>query len=110
MNTWRLAASNTHLYPGARLRPLHAPDLRQRLRAGDAIAIEFADQCVAQGEAAQVLPQGWQLKVQAHTTARGTTVAARSWQVVWLPRVQQQLPQHQEESDAGAMKVKARVA
>ena len=100
MNNWRLAATNTHLYPGARLRALNAPQLREQLRAGDAIAIEFADQGMAQGEAVQALPQGWQLKVQAHTTARGTTVAARSWQVLWLPRAQGE----------GGMKIKARVA
>lgn len=105
MRTWRLAATNTHLYPGARLRPLDAPALRDALRAGDAITIEFADQGIAQGEAVQVLPHGWQLKMQAHTTARGTTVSARSWQVLWLPRAQQQ-----EKGDAGAMKIKARVA
>jgi len=102
MSTWRLAATNTHLYPGARLRALDAPELRERLRAGDTIAIEFADQGMAQGEAVQVLPQGWQLKVQAHTTHRGTTVGARSWQVLWLPRM--------EDKGEGSMKIKARVA
>jgi len=101
VNTWRLAATNTHLYPGARLRPLDAPDLRAQLRTGDPIAIEFADQGMAQGEAVQVLPQGWQLKVQAHTTARGTTVAARSWQVLWLPR---------DQGEEGGMKIKGRAA
>lgn len=104
MSTWRLAASNTHLYPGAKLRPLEAPRLREQLRVGDAIAIEFADQGMAHGEAVQVLPQGWQLKVQAHTTARGTAVAARSWQVLWLPRAQAQADQE------SGMKIKARVA
>ena len=106
MSNWRLAATNTHLYPGARLRARDASGLRERLRPGDAVAVEFADQGIAQGEAMQVLPQGWQLKMQAHTTARGTTVAARSWQVDWLPRAQQQPP----EGDAGAMKTKARAA
>jgi hypothetical protein len=100
MSTWRLAATNTHLYPGARLRALDAPKLRDLLRSGDAIAIEFADQGMAHGEAVQVLPQGWQLKVQAHTTHRGTTVSARSWQVQWLPRVEGE----------GGMKIKARAA
>jgi len=104
MNTWRLAASNTHLYPGAKLRALDAPALREKLRAGDAIAIEFSDQGMAQGEAVRVLPQGWQLKVQAHTTARGTTVAARSWQVLWLPRAQARA------GEEAGVKIKARGA
>lgn len=99
MNHWRLAASNTHLYPGARLRA-QDDDLRTQLRAGDRIAIEFSDQGVAQGEAAEVLPQGWQLRVAAHTTARGTLVTARRWQVQWMPRTE----------PAGSMKIRARAA
>ena len=100
MTVWRLAASNTHLYPGARLHALEAGSFRQQLRAGDAIPIEFTDQGTAQAEAADVLPQGWQLRVQAHTTARGTTVSARRWQVQWLPRTEGE----------GRMKIKARTA
>ena len=99
MNTWRLAASNTHLYPGARLRSMDA-SARKHLQAGDAIVIEFADQGLAKGEVVEASAQTWALRLDAHTTARGAAIEAKRWLLQWLPPGEL----------AGTMKIKARVS
>ncbi len=94
--TWRLAASSTHLYPGARLHCLDAPGAR-RLRAGDAVVLEFADGATAWASLRTVEPHVATLAVGAHRTRRGTTIAARRWRLVPGPsagtlRIQARLP------------------
>jgi len=99
MTTWRLSASNTHLYPGARLRSLDG-SMRERIRSGDRVLLEFADQMIVAAEVRDVSPQDWTLTVDAHTTAKGTAVEPKRWQVRWMPR----------EQLAGTMKIQARAS
>jgi hypothetical protein len=99
MNTWRLSASNTHLYPGARLRSLDE-SMRDQMRNGDGVLLEFTDQLIAAAEVRDVLPQGWTLALEAHTTAKGTAIEPKRWQVRWMPG----------DRSAGTMKIQARAA
>src|SRR5262249_15833194 len=100
MTLWQLTASNTHLYPGARLRATDAP-LRERIGGGDRSGVEFADQRVANGEVIAALPRGgWTLRLEAHTTAKHTTIDEKRWDIQWMPRG----------DSPGTMKVKARAA
>jgi hypothetical protein len=93
---WRFAAANTHLHPGARLRCIDTVTAR-RLAAGDAVAVEFSDGGMASARIAAAAPDAAVLSVEAHRTARGTQVAARSWRIV-------------PAGEAGSMRVQARVA
>jgi hypothetical protein len=74
---WSLRASNTHLYPGARLGVAQGDDFAPR--RGDALLIEFADLGVAQGAVVAVEGDRVTLAVEPHRTRRGTLVAARQW-------------------------------
>ena len=74
---WR--ATNTHLYPGARLNagPTEA--------APGAVTIEFADL----GTASAWLEQrgsDWVLRVGEHRTQRGAEIMPKAWQVAPMPR------------------------
>ncbi|MDM0029537.1 hypothetical protein [Variovorax saccharolyticus] len=99
MNTWRLSANNTHLYPGAHIRGLDE-SMREYMRNGDRVLLEFADQVIVAAEVCNALPQGWTLAVDAHTTAKGTAIEPKRWQVRWLPRDQR----------PGTMKIQARAS
>ncbi|MBB3175994.1 hypothetical protein [Variovorax sp. Sphag1AA] len=100
MTLWQLTASNTHLYPGARLRATDT-SMRERIRSGDRIAVEFADQMVANGDVIAALPHGgWTLRLEAHTTAKRTAIEEKRWDIQWMPRG----------DSPGTMKVKARAA
>ena len=81
MATWRIAASNSHLYPGARLRCLDAQG-EARFAAGDRVVLEFSDGNIALGEIAQATPQAVRMSVQAHSTGRGAPIAAKAWNLV----------------------------
>jgi hypothetical protein len=73
----RLRATNTHLYPGARLR---AEEGAAELRKGDAVAIEFADLQVAIARVATTRRDGQiELAVASHRTGKGTAIAAKRW-------------------------------
>ncbi|BEP68452.1 hypothetical protein GmRootV35_29660 [Variovorax sp. V35] len=100
MHAWRIAARNTHLYPGARMQGLD-PALRHALHAGDTVTIEFSDQGVAQGEVLACSDQGWHLGARPHTTMAGTTVAAKHWLIEWAGA---------DDDDAAGMRVKAHLA
>lgn len=80
MQNWRFAAADTHLYPGARLRCLETPSAAV-LRAGDRMLIEFSDGCLASARIGRVAAAGATVTVESYRTARGTSVAARSWEV-----------------------------
>jgi len=75
--TWR--ATNTHLYPGARL-IAGVPDAA---RAGP-LLIEFAD---LGSVAARLVgrPGAWRLQVNAHRTQRVAAIAAKAWHIEPLP-------------------------
>ncbi|MCA0239405.1 MAG: hypothetical protein LCI02_00985 [Proteobacteria bacterium] len=68
-----LRATNTHLYPGARLRgPL-------ALRVGQRLTIEFSDLGSAAARVDAAADGEATLAVSAHATARGTAIAAKRW-------------------------------
>ena len=73
---WRLAATNTHLYPGARMA---ARDGLDSPRRGDAVVIEFADQSVATGAVVASEPNRVAIEVGPYRTARGTAIAQKVW-------------------------------
>lgn len=77
MNLWRLHASHTHLYPGARLRC--EADRKRRFAAGDRALIAFSDGNVALARIASASPKWARLEVAAHTTVRGAPIVAKSW-------------------------------
>lgn len=74
--TWRLAATNTHLYPGARLLPRDGLDPPRR---GDAVWIEFADQAVAVGKVLAAATTTSVIEVAPYRTTRGTAIARKVW-------------------------------
>jgi hypothetical protein len=81
MTPWRLAAGNTHLYPGARLRCLDEPGAA-RMRKGDAVLVEFSGGNVVAAEVARAHPAVIVLAVPSHRTGRGAPIAARRWRLV----------------------------
>lgn len=72
-----LRAENTHLYPGARL---HGDHETGPLTAAGEVVIVFSDHAHAEAQIA-VDGDGFALHVQPHTTAAGTSIEARSWQL-----------------------------
>lgn len=84
---WRFAAGNTHLYPGARLRLLDVAggDDGTAPQAGDTLAVEFADLGVVHGRVRSAQRDSFVAAMRGHTTARGTAVAPRVWQIVFDP-------------------------
>ncbi|MBN9460884.1 MAG: hypothetical protein J0H00_06625 [Burkholderiales bacterium] len=78
---WHFSANNTHLYPGALLRSLDAPD-EVRLSAGDELLVEFSDSVLASGQLLEVQPNMAVLQLPTYRTRHGTTVAARTWRIV----------------------------
>ncbi len=81
---WHFAAGHTHLYPGAMLRLrsfTDATDATDRPRRGDTLRVEFADLGIALGRIAAARADGFDAAMRAHTTARGTLVAARTWRI-----------------------------
>jgi hypothetical protein len=80
MTAWRLAASDTHLYPGARLRCLD-DDKSRVLHDGDAALVEFSDGVAATAALLEVRETHAVMAVDAHHTARGTAIAARRWRL-----------------------------
>lgn len=70
-----LRASNTHLYPGARLTAGDEP----ALRPGDTVAIEFADMRIANAKVRAAPAASLELAVDAHRTRGGTAIAAKRW-------------------------------
>lgn len=86
---WRFAATNTHLYPGARLRPIGdkpAESAAAKTPArGDALVVEFSDLCCAMGEVCAVEAAGLTASLGAHTTAKGTTIVPKVWRLLWDP-------------------------
>ncbi|MCY1237567.1 hypothetical protein CY658_23140 [Variovorax sp. RO1] len=99
MHAWRIAARNTHLYPGARLQGLD-PALRHAMRAGDTVTVEFSDQGVMQGEVLACSDQGWHLRAGPHATMAGTSIAAKRWTIEWAGA----------DAAAAGMRVKAQLA
>ncbi|HTN48658.1 MAG TPA: hypothetical protein VMK32_04430 [Burkholderiaceae bacterium] len=78
---WRLAASHTHLYPGARLRCLEEPsDLT--LRAGDGVLVEFSDGQAVRGRIEDVIGPSAKLATAAYRTARGAEIPQKRWFIV----------------------------
>lgn len=75
-DAWRLAATHTHLYPGARVIPRDGLDPPRR---GDVVAVEFADQVVARGKVLTATPTATIVEVAAYRTARGTAIARKRW-------------------------------
>ncbi|MET0203185.1 MAG: hypothetical protein ABW276_02640 [Casimicrobiaceae bacterium] len=74
---WRLAAANTHLYPGARLTEREVGAAMPE--RGDALVVEFADQRAATGEVKSVSQGRVAILVDAYVTAHGTAIARKAW-------------------------------
>jgi hypothetical protein len=79
--SWRLAASDTHLYPGARLECLDQQAAR-RFGAGDRFVVEFSDGTAAAGVILGASPYEARVEVDAYRTARGAAVRSRQWRIV----------------------------
>jgi hypothetical protein len=94
MRLWRLAVRDTHLYPGARLRCLDEAD-DARFAVGDTALLEFSDGNTVAGEIASTGPGSAVVAVEAHSTRRGASIAAKRWLL-------------QPAGQAGEMRVKAR--
>jgi len=75
-----LHAGASHLYPGVRLAGPAVEDW-PLWQTGDAVLIEFADLTTGQGTVEATAPGGWQVRVAARTTAKGTATATKTW---WL--------------------------
>jgi hypothetical protein len=80
---WRLAASNSHLYPGARLTEREAGAATPA--RGDALVVEFADQRAATGKVAAVTQDRVAIDVAACVTARGTAIPRKAWTLARVP-------------------------
>lgn len=93
MTLGRLAATDTHLYPGARLRWLHA---RAVPRAGAQVLLEFSDGRSSAATIEAAGADGLVLSVQPYATARGAAIAAKRWRVA-------------AENADGVLKVRARL-
>ncbi|MFT4103975.1 MAG: hypothetical protein QM674_23710 [Burkholderiaceae bacterium] len=92
---WRFSTSNTHLFPGALLRSLDAPDDRH-WSSGDDLLLEFSDGVLVSGRLIEVDPRMAVLQMPDYRTRRDTNVAARTWRAVpggepGLVRVQERL-------------------
>lgn len=74
---WRLAASNTHLYPGARL--VEREEGGATPESGDALVVEFADQRAATGEVRSVAQGRVAVEVAPYVTAHGTAIPRKAW-------------------------------
>ena len=75
--SWRFRATNTHLYPGARLHLVEAGAGEPAVE--DAVLVEFADLRAAPGRIGKRDGERLRLDMQSHCTARGRTVSAKSW-------------------------------
>jgi hypothetical protein len=75
-----LAATHTHLYPGARL---HSPDgsPNEPLTAGDAIVVEFSDGHAANAQVLSIETGNILIAVQGHRTSSGTDIPAQRWRM-----------------------------
>ena len=95
---WRFSANNTHLYPGALLRRLDAPD-DASFSAGDDLVVEFSDGMHVSGRLLEAESGSGAavLQMPGYRTQRRTTVAARTWRIApcsepGLMRVEKRLP------------------
>ena len=96
----RFSANDTHLYPGALLRGLDAPD-EAGLAADDEVLVEFSDGMHARGRVLKAGPDGAELWIPAWLTLRKTMVAQRRWRVA---------PGHETDDGAGSLRVLKRLA
>jgi hypothetical protein len=80
---WHFSASNTHLYPGARLQLLVPEDDTAAPRQGDSLSVAFADLGAAHGRVDAISSGAFEVAMRSHTTAKGTSVAARRWEIVF---------------------------
>ncbi|MFT3803878.1 MAG: hypothetical protein QM766_22015 [Burkholderiaceae bacterium] len=92
---WRFSANNTHLYPGALLRSLDAPDDRH-WSSGDELLVEFSDGILVGARLLDVDSRMAVLQMPGYRTGHGTDVSERTWRVVpggepGLVRVQKRL-------------------
>jgi hypothetical protein len=78
---WRLAASDTHLYPGARLECLE-PEAAGRFAAGDLLVVEFTDGVVAGGTIKAASSRDAIVHVDAYRTRHGAPIRSRQWRLV----------------------------
>ena len=97
---WRFAATNTHLYRGARLSLLD-PDANGAVMPGrgDAVAIEFADLRAATGIIVAATNAAITVAISAHGTAAGTAIGPKAWVFTWDSAT----------GPAGGVKVAARI-
>lgn len=80
MNARRLAAGDSHLYPGVRLAGTPANGFAH-WQAGDPVLIEFADLSIGEGRIEAAAANGWLLQIFARSTAKGAAIPAQTW---WL--------------------------
>jgi len=96
---WHFSTGNTHLYPGSTLRLRSDIAGAAGPRRGDTLRVEFVDLGFALGRIAAVRADGFDAAMRAHTTARGTLVAARTWRIAYAT----------EAGPAGGCKVRQRM-
>ncbi|MGG7565734.1 hypothetical protein ACQ5SO_06170 [Rhodovulum sp. DZ06] len=70
-----LRFSNTHLYKGAR----GAGPLPRRAEGAVPCMVEFSDGGAGFGTVARSGPNRWRLSMQAHVTAKGARIDAKTW-------------------------------
>lgn len=80
MTLRRLAAGDSHLYPGVRLASTPA-DALAHWQGGDPVLIEFADLTIGEGRIEAAGRHGWLLQLFARSTAKGAAIPAQAW---WL--------------------------
>jgi hypothetical protein len=76
---WRFGVGNTHLCSGSRRVPIFASAARRGPARRDTLIVEFAD--LGSGVVTACGPDGVVVHFDAHRTARGTAVGARTWRL-----------------------------
>ncbi len=75
----RFSANHTHLYPGALLRSLDAPDAASR---GEDALVEFSDGVTVTGRWSAAAVDAFVLRLPPYRTGRGTAIDAKAWRLV----------------------------
>ncbi len=78
---WEFAATNTHLYSGAKLRVVSPHEAAAIPQGGDSVRIGFADLGFVLGHVTASLDKSFEVAMRSHSTARGARISPRKWQI-----------------------------